>query len=337
MSFLPKPLNKTLNSFSILTFTLRRFTSHSAAAVKPFPDNPTSAYYDELSTAAGNSGDLDSLRDILNKRIQDRCYNTKSTFKFITNTSSLDDLIRTLSNLNPGFTRNSAFNSLITRLCRLDRVDDALRVVDAMSRDAHCSITACTFYPIINLLTREKSMDHAQRVVELMSRLGVRRDLTVHNLFLMAHCFAGDMAAAAEVLREMEEEDGLVGDTRTFDALVMGACKIGKVEGAMVLVRRMVNDGVLMLYSTHMHVIGALLEKGCIEQAVKYVKCFGGKDKVLDAELYGCLGSKLSVMKNVEEAMKVLEEMKQKGLTMGDKLKRYYERNVGKVAKKMVD
>ncbi|XP_019449468.1 PREDICTED: pentatricopeptide repeat-containing protein At3g56030-like isoform X2 [Lupinus angustifolius] len=321
MSFLSKPLNKTLNSFSILTFTLRRFTSHSAA------------YYDELATAAGNSGDLDALRDILNKRIQDRCYNTKRTFNFITTTSSLDDLIRTLSNLNPGFTRNSAFNSLVTRLCRLERVDDALRVVETMSRDANCSITASTFHPIISLLTRERSMDHAQRVVELMSGLGVRRDLTVHNLFLMAHCFTGDMAAAAEVLKEMEEEDGLVGDTRTFDALVMGACKIGNVEGAMVLVRRMVNDGVLMLYSTHMYVIGALLEKGCLEQAVKYVKCFGGKDKVLDAEIYGCLGSKLAGMKKVKEAMKVLEEMKQTGLPMGEKLKRFYEKNVGKVAK----
>ncbi|CAL0303521.1 unnamed protein product [Lupinus luteus] len=331
MSFLSKPLNKTLNSFSFFTFTLRRFTALSAAA-KPFPDNPTSAYYDELTTAAGNSGDLNALRDILNKRIQDRCYNTKRTFNFITTTSSLDDLILTLSNLNPGYTRNSAFNSLVTRLCRLQRVDDALRVVDTMSRDATCSITASTFHPIINLLTRERSMDHAQRVVELMSRLGVRRDITVHNLFLTAHCFTGDMVATAEVLREIEE-DGLVGDTRTFDALVMGACKIGNVDGAMVLVRKMVNDGVLMLYSTHMYVIGALLEKGCLEQAVKYVKCFGGKDKVLDAEIYGCLGSKLAGMKKVKEAMKVLGEMKQMGLPMGEKLKRFYEKNAGKVAK----
>ncbi|KAE9592643.1 putative pentatricopeptide [Lupinus albus] len=169
-------------------------------------------------------------------------------------------------------------------------------------------------------------MHHARRVVDLMVRLGVGRDLTVHNLFLMTHCFAGDMAAAAEILREMEDV-GLVGDARTFDALVMGACKVGKVEVAMVLVRRMVDDGVPVLYSTHMFLIGALLENECFEEAVKYVKCFGGKDKALDADIYGCLGRKLAKMKRVEEAMMILEEMKQRGLSMGYKLKRFYENN----------
>ncbi|OIW06304.1 hypothetical protein TanjilG_17678 [Lupinus angustifolius] len=327
MSFLPKPLNKTLNSLSILASALRHFTAQSAtAASKPFPDDPTSAYYDELATAAGNSGDLDAFRDLLNKRIEDGCFNTKRTFKFLTNTSSINDLIPTLSNLNPGVTRKSAFDSLVNRLCRLNRVDDALRVVETMVRDGTFSITASTFYPIINILNHNKSVHRARCVVDLMAGLGVRRDLTVHNLFLMTHCSAGDMAAAAEVLREIEG-DGFFADSRTFDALVIGACKTGKVEGAMVLVRRMVDDGVPMLYSTHMFVIGALLEKGCFEQTVKYVKCFGGKDKALDADIYGCLASKLAKLKRVKEAMMVLEEMKQRGLSMGDKLKSFYERN----------
>ncbi|CAL0333200.1 unnamed protein product [Lupinus luteus] len=326
MSFLPKPLNKTLNSLSILTSTLRHFTAQSTAAAKPFPHDPTSAYYDELATAAGKSGDLDVFRDLLNKRIEDCCFNTKRTFNFLTNTSSIDDLIPTLSNLNPGFTRKSAFDSLVNRLCRLNRVDDAMSVVENMARDGTFSLTASTFYPIINILNRKKSTHHVRRVVDLMARLGVQRDLTVHNLFLMKHCFAADMAAAAEVLRKIEE-DGLVADSRTFDALVIGACKSGKVEGAMVLVRRMVDDGVPMLYSTHMYVIGALLEKGCFEQSVKYVKCFCGKDKALDADIYGCLASKLAKLKRVKEAMMVLEEMKQRGLSMGDKLKTFYERN----------
>ncbi|KAK7283723.1 hypothetical protein RIF29_13463 [Crotalaria pallida] len=332
MSFLLKPPNKTLYSLSILTSTLRRFSSQSAAVSNLFPDDPTPAYYDDLSNAAGNSGDLDALRDTLNKRIQDGCYNTKRTFNFLTSTSTIDDVIRTLSTLNPGFTRRSAFDSLVARLCRLNRVDDALHAVETMARVANSTPTAATFYPIINLLTREKNFDHARRVTDIMARLGVQRNGTVHNLFLMAHCFAGDLEAAAGVLREMEEE-GIVASTRTFDALVMGACKAGKVEGAMVLVRRMVDEGVPMLYSTHMYVIGALLERRCFKQAVKYVESFGGKDRVLDAEIYGCLGSKLAGMKRVEEAMKVLEEMKQKGLPMGNKLQNFYERNVGKVAK----
>lgn len=160
-----------------------------------------------------------------------------------------------------------------------------------------------------------------------MARLNLRLDLTAHNIFLGAHCFAGDIDAAAGVLKEMEEE-GLGADARTFDALVLGACRAGKVEGAMVLVRRMVDDGVPMLYSTHMYVIEALLKMGCYEQAVRYVKGFSGKDRVLDSEIFGCLGIKLVRLRRFEEAMLVLSEMKKRGLTMGYKLRDFYEMRV---------
>ena len=161
-----------------------------------------------------------------------------------------------------------------------------------------------------------------------MATLGLRLDLTGHNYFLMAHCAAGDVEAAAGVLREMEEE-GIVADARTFDALVVGACRAGKVEGAMVLVRRMVDDGVPMLYSTHMFVIRGLLEMKCFDQALRYVRGFGGKDKALDAEIFGCLSSKLVGLKRFKQAMVVLEEMNQRGLPMGYKLRNFYERNAG--------
>ncbi|QHO32665.1 Pentatricopeptide repeat-containing protein [Arachis hypogaea] len=68
-----------------------------------------------------------------------------------------------------------------------------------------------------------------------------------------------DVAAAAGVLKKMEE-DSVGADARTFDALVLGTCKVKKVDGAMMLVRRMVDDGVLILYSTHMFVIRGLLQ-----------------------------------------------------------------------------
>ncbi|RDX70867.1 Pentatricopeptide repeat-containing protein, mitochondrial, partial [Mucuna pruriens] len=326
MSFLRKPPNRTLNSLSML----RRFATTLTA--KPFPDDPTIAYYDDLAAATGSSGDFHALGDVLNKRVQDGFFNTKRTFSFVTDTnlspSLLDNLVQTLSRLNEGITRRSALDSLVARLCKLRRADDALSVIDSAARGGVCAPTACTFHPVLNLLTRKKSFDHARRVVDLMAELGVRPDLTAHNIFLMAYCVAGDLNSAVGVLRRMEAE-GVAVDARTFDALVLGACRAGKVEGAMVVLRRMVDDGVPMLYSTHMYVIGALLKMKCYEHAVRYVRGFVGKDKLLDAELLGCLASKFVNLKRVKEAMPILEEMKQRGLPMGYKLKNFYEVNVG--------
>ncbi|XP_057446481.1 pentatricopeptide repeat-containing protein At2g40240, mitochondrial-like [Lotus japonicus] len=331
MSFLLKRPNNFLNSNSILTFTLRRLTT---LAAKPFPDHPTSAYYDELAVEAGTSGDLNALRDILNKRFQDGCFNTKHTFSFITATNLtstlIDDVVRTLSGLNPGFTRKSAFESLVTRLCKLERADDALQVVESMAVEGSCSPTASTFNPVLSLLTRQKSLDEARRVEERMAGFGLRLDLTAHNMFLMSYCFSGDLEAAAGVLKRIENE-GLAADPRTFDALVLGACKAGVVDGAIAVVRRMVEDGVPMLYSTHMCVITTLLRMNCYKQARKYARSFGGKDTTLDTQLLGCLGSKLMMLKKVKEAMLILDEMNQKGLPMGQKLKAFYLKNAGTV------
>ncbi|XP_057760709.1 pentatricopeptide repeat-containing protein At2g40240, mitochondrial-like [Arachis stenosperma] len=190
MSFHSKLLNKTL-FYSL--FTLRRFTTIATATAKQFPANPTSTSYDELTNAAGSSGDFHALRDALNKRIQDNCFNTKSTFNFVTDetfsSSLLNHLLQTLSALNRGVTRKNAFDSLITRLCKLQRVDDALHVIEYMARTdgGGCRPSATTFYPVLNLLTRQKAIDHARRVVDFMSTLGLNLDLTGHNYFLVAH------------------------------------------------------------------------------------------------------------------------------------------------------
>ncbi|XP_020979182.1 pentatricopeptide repeat-containing protein At2g40240, mitochondrial-like [Arachis ipaensis] len=73
-----------------------------------------------LTNAAGSSGDFHALRDALNKRIQDNCFNTKSIFDFITDEtfsfSLLNHLLQTLSTLNCSVTRKNAFDSLITCL-----------------------------------------------------------------------------------------------------------------------------------------------------------------------------------------------------------------------------
>ncbi|KAM7461900.1 hypothetical protein LguiA_030021 [Lonicera macranthoides] len=46
-------------------------------------DEPTSAYYDDLINAAGRQRDFTTVFHLLNKRVRDGCFNTKSTFKFL--------------------------------------------------------------------------------------------------------------------------------------------------------------------------------------------------------------------------------------------------------------
>ncbi|KAI4351929.1 hypothetical protein L6164_006228 [Bauhinia variegata] len=328
MSVIRKLANKTPNSFSILASVNRRFTTQNP---KPSPDNPSSAHYDELVNDAGSSDDFDQLHYLLNKRIKDGCFNSNKTFNFITSASLsvLDDLSHALSRLDRGFTRKNAFDSLIARLCKLNRIPESLRMVELMARGDY-GLNAATFHPIFNVLTRNKSLEESWAVVDLMRMLNVRVDLTTYNYILMSYCVIGNLAAAADVLRKMEGE-GISPDTRTFDSLVVGACKAGKVEGALMLLRRMVDDGVPMLTSSHVFVMDALLEMQYYDQAIRYVMSFSGKDTWLDSENFGFLSRRLIKLKKFEEAKLVLEEMNQRGLSMGDKLKEFYKNSKSNV------
>jgi pentatricopeptide repeat protein len=312
----------------MLTVITRFFTTLNPKP-NPFPDVPTSAYYDDLVYAAGRSRDFETLRDVLNKRVRDGCFNTSKTFNFITNTetslSVLDDLSQTLARLDKGLPRKSAYDSLISRLCKLGRIDESLRVVHTMAREGF-GLNVCSFHTILNALTRKKEMGRAWGVMKLMREYQIPPDLTAYNYFLSAYCFVRDLTSATEVLTKMVEE-GVKADTRTYDALVLGACKAGKVEGALVVLRSMVDDGLPVLLSTHMYVVKALLRLGYYAQAVEFVRIFAGRETWLDTHSFGCLASKLIELERFDEAKLVLEEMNKRDLEMGDKLMDFYRLN----------
>ncbi|OWM87403.1 hypothetical protein CDL15_Pgr022514 [Punica granatum] len=330
MPFLSKLTTRARNYKSaIAAAAVVRSLSSSYPNPDPFviPDDPTSGHYDELVNSVGREGDFDALYRLLNKRIKDGCFNTAQTFRFLDESSlpALDDLVRTFVRLDAGFTQKNAFDSLVSRLCRLGRVDDSLRVVEVMLSAGGCRVNAVTLHPILNQLTRTKDFDRAWRVVEEMRGKGIPPDLTAYNYFLTAHAASGDLSGTVKMLERMEEE-GMGADTRTYDAMVLAACRAGKPEGAVAVLRRMVEEGVPPLYSTHIHVIKALLRQHRIAEAVEFVRTFAGKDENLDSENFGIMANELIKKKRFAEAKSILEEMERRDLRLGDQLKSCYDR-----------
>ncbi|XP_059627952.1 pentatricopeptide repeat-containing protein At3g56030, mitochondrial-like [Cornus florida] len=325
MQFLHKLTSKTPNSSSLCYITSRFLTTRNPNPNRNHnPDEPSSAYYDELINAAGCSKDFVAVHRLLSKRFRDGFFNTTNTFKFIsTDLSVLDDLSHALSTLDRGFSRKSAYDSLIACLCKIHRSDEARRVMETVVRERY-GANATTFHPILNALTKKKNMEDAWRLMEFMKENGISPDLTAYNSLLTAYCFVGDLTSAAGVLTKMEVEEGMEADSRTYDALVLGACRAGRVEGALVVLRRMEDDGLPPMYSTHAHVINALLKLGYYAQAIEFVMIYGGRDKGLDTESFGLLAYRLMNLKRFDEAKLVLEEMKGRGLAMGDRLKDFY-------------
>lgn len=314
-----------------IAITSRLLTTESRKSKLPFWEHQTIQKYDALVHSAGRSRDFDAIYNLLNSRVKQKCFNSASTFRFITNaesdiTSLLRDLNWTLARLDKGFTRKSAYDSLISRLCKLGRVPEAIWLVKEMVAGEH-GADSVTYYPILRELLKKKRMEEAWDVIDQMRKNGILPHLMIYNEFLTVYCLAGDLNSAVDVLRKIDEA-GFKADARTYDAMVLGACRSGNVEKGLRVLRRMVEDGVSPMYCTYGHITTAMVKLGCYKQAVDFVIGCGGTDTFLDTESFGILAARLIRVKRFEEANVVLMEMSKRGLSMGQKLKEYYIMNV---------
>ncbi|KAI3705661.1 hypothetical protein L1987_75900 [Smallanthus sonchifolius] len=315
-------LRKTLKPSSVFT------TAHRLiATVKP-PEPASSAAYDDLIYTAGRERDFATVGHLLNQRYSNGFFTTNNTFKFVTtDLSVINDLLKTLADLNEGHCRKKTYESLISRLCKIHLIDEASRVAEEAAAGGKHNAGASIFHPILSVLTRKKNFDHAWRVMELMKTKNIARDVTCYNFFLTSYSVVGELKSNVDVLKKMAEE-GLKADARTYDALVLGVCKAGKMDMAIAIFRRMLEDGVEAMHSTYAHVIGSLVRLDYCAQAVKFVMSYGGKDKKLESHNFGLLATRLIDRKKVGEAKYVLEEMVKRDLDMGEHLQMYYNQNV---------
>lgn len=225
-----------------------------------------------------------------------------------------------------GNTRKKSYESLVACLCKFNLVDQALTTAELAADESGADVT--TFHPIISVLTRRKDFERAWRVVDIMKSRNIARDVLCYNFFLTAYAFTGDLTPCVDVLKKMAEE-GLKSDARTYDALVLGACKTGKIGGAIVIMRKMVECRVEPIYATYAHVIGAMVKLGLYTQAVKFVMSYAGKDKKLDSHNFGLLAVRLTAKNQMDEAKSVMEEMAKRDLVIGETVKKIYDQIVG--------
>ncbi|XP_059298731.1 pentatricopeptide repeat-containing protein At2g40240, mitochondrial-like [Lycium ferocissimum] len=304
-------------------------SSRFLSSLASIPGIPSCTYYDTRINQAGREGNFETVGHLLNKRVLDGFFNTNNTFKFITTTnlSILNNLLDTISQLENNFARKCSYDCLIARLSKMHCIKEATRVAEVMVSEGHAAANNATFHPIINALTKKEEFDEAWRVLDVMKSDGISPDLTAYNYLLTGYCFIGNLTSAARVVEKIDEEE-LGADTRTYDALVLGACRAGKLDAALALLRRMVDDGVSPLYCTHTHIINAFLKYNYYELAVEFVRCNAGRDLKLDAENFGVLATKLITRSRFEEAKELVKEMSERRLTMGPRLKDFYELNV---------
>ncbi|XP_074283420.1 pentatricopeptide repeat-containing protein At3g56030, mitochondrial [Silene latifolia] len=298
-------------------------------ATTPLPPSPiSSTLYDDLIQEAGKSHDFRRLHDLLTRRINDGCLNTNDTFRFVTNSQStvemLNPLFDCLVSLPEGVPRANACNALVRRLCKVGLLNNALQVLDEMC-DRRLEHTAWSFRPVLETFVRQGELQKAVAFLKTMKEFGVALDTGSFNCVLREYCYLGDVNHAVELLEMMVREEGLKGDAWTYDAMVLGACKAGKVDAAMAVMRSAIDDDVKLLNLTYEHVIRALMEDGYFEHTLKFVMVCAGRDKSFNGEMFNFLATGLIKYERFDKAKMVVEEMSKRGLVMHKKIQEFHE------------
>ncbi|ESW04026.1 hypothetical protein PHAVU_011G061000 [Phaseolus vulgaris] len=119
------------------------------------------------------------------------------------------------------------YNSLITALCRLGKVDDALVVWEELNASVH-QPDRFTYTNLIHACCGTFRMGDATRVFNHMQSHGFRPDTLVYNSLLDGHFKATKVVEACQLFEKMVQE---------------GLCKEGQLEEALQLVEEMESRG----------------------------------------------------------------------------------------------
>ncbi|KAK7258402.1 hypothetical protein RIF29_23977 [Crotalaria pallida] len=162
------------------------------------------------------------------------------------------------------------YNSLVTVLCRVGKVNDALVVWEELKGSGH-EPDEFTYRIVIQGCCKAYRIDEAMRVFNEMQNNGLRANTVVYNSLLDGLFKARKVSEACQVFEKMVEE-GVKTSCWTYNILIDGLLKNGRAEAAYTLFCDLKKKGQLVDGITYSIVVLQLCREGQLEEALQLVE-----------------------------------------------------------------
>ncbi|XP_057435338.1 pentatricopeptide repeat-containing protein At2g38420, mitochondrial [Lotus japonicus] len=241
----------------------------------------------------------------------------------------------------------STFRVLISALCRIRRVDYAVKILNCMIEDGFgldgkiCSLIISSlceqndvtsaealvvwgdmrklgfcpgvmdFTDMIRFLVKEERGMDALYILNQMKQDGIKPDVVCYTIVLSGIVAEGDYVKLDELFDEMLVL-GLIPDVYTYNVYINGLCKQNKVDEAIQIVDSMIKLGCKPNVVTCNTLLGALCEAGDLSKAKGVMKEMGLKGVELNLHTYRIMLDGLVGKAEIGEASLLLEEMLKK-------------------------
>lgn len=219
--------------------------------------------------------------------------------------------------LPQAFTPNSwMYTTLMKGYMIAGRITDTLRMLEAMSHqeDTACHPNHVTYTTVISAFVKAGSMDRARQVLAEMTRIRVPANLVTYNILLKGHCQQLQMDEAKNLIEDMINDAKIEPDVVSYNTLIDGCIRVDDSAGALYYFNEMRSRGIAPSKLSYTTLMKAFALSGQPKLARKVFDEMLRDPRVkVDIVAWNMLIEAYCRHGKVEEAKKVVEEMKEKG------------------------
>ncbi|XP_028752236.1 pentatricopeptide repeat-containing protein At4g01570-like [Neltuma alba] len=172
------------------------------------------------------------------------------------------------------------YNSLISVLCNVGKVNDALIVWEELKGSGH-EPDEFTYRILIQGCSKTCRIDDATKIFYEMQNNGFQMDTVVYNSLLNGLLKARKISEACQLFEKMVE-DGVKASCWTYNILIDGLFKNGRPEAAYTLFCDLKKKGQFVDGITYSIIVLQLCKEGLLEEALQLVEEMESRGFVVD-------------------------------------------------------
>ncbi|RWR81786.1 pentatricopeptide repeat-containing protein, chloroplastic-like protein [Cinnamomum micranthum f. kanehirae] len=209
------------------------------------------------------------------------------------------------------------YTTLMKGYMNQGRVTDVVRMLEAMrqQQDSSSQPDHVTYTTVISALVKAGSMDRARLMLAEMARVGVPANRITYNVLLKGYCQQIQINKARDLLHDMAADAGIEPDVVSYNILMDGCILIDDSAGALAYFNEMRARGIGPTKVSYTTLMKAFVMAGQPKLAQKVFDEMM-KDPRVKADLaaWNMLVEGYCSVGLVEEAKKIVERMREKGL-----------------------
>ncbi|XP_022757456.1 pentatricopeptide repeat-containing protein At3g61520, mitochondrial-like [Durio zibethinus] len=206
------------------------------------------------------------------------------------------------------------FNAILTGLGRSGDVK-RMNTVMAEMKESGIQPDVVTFGILINQLCKLRRVDEAMKVLNKLGEgsgsdgVTVEADVIIYNTLIDGLCKVGRQEEGLQLMERMKSMKGLAPNTVTYNCLIDGFCKAGEIERGKQLFDQMNEEGVSPNVISLNVLVDGMCRHGRISSALQFFSDMRGKGLKGNAVTYTTLITAFCDVDNMGKAVDLFDQM----------------------------